>query len=175
MRGYNGDSKMNIDLATFTKRSQFIEAWNERELYIDHILKDLDIANEKLQEYEGIPKSKDEKEIEFQKFWKMYGRKGNLKTSRSRFNKLTDKKKALIFKVLPDYIKSTPKGKIPDRKNAETWLNQECWNDVIEGSESVRTSSNASFVVNPLNDTLKENAALRAKNKTVNIRDKLKL
>ena len=83
----------------------------------------------RLAEYEPIESDQD-KEAEFNKFWVMYGKKGNVKTSRKRFDKLSDKKKALIFKVLPDYILSTPDK--PYRKNAEGWLNQECWNDSIE-------------------------------------------
>ena len=92
------------------------------------------LLEKRLSEYEQ-PQSKDDKELEFQKLWKLYGKKGNLKTSRSRFNKLSDKKKVLIFQVLPSYIKETPE-KIY-RKNAEAWLNQEGWNDVIK-LDSVR-------------------------------------
>lgn len=65
----------------------------------------------------------------FEEFWDSYGKKGNRKTAEERFNKLSSKTKQIIKEYLPSYIESTPEFKF--RKDASTWLNQECWNDEI--------------------------------------------
>jgi hypothetical protein len=120
-----------IDLSTFTKRSEFIEAWNKREEFVKHLENEVHYLNERLQEYEGI-QTDDEKEAEFQKFWAMYEKKGNLKTTRARWNKLSNKKKKLIFDHLPKYVKSTYKdARYPSRKNAEVYISKEAWLDEI--------------------------------------------
>ena len=128
----------------------------------------------RLAEYEGI-QTDDDKEAEFQKFWVMYGKKGNVKTTREKFYKLNDKKKSLIFKVVESYVKSTPDK--PFRKGAESWLHKECWNDEIIGSDNVKEFHRPKLgakALDPMTDKLKELAALRAKN-TVSVRDRIKL
>jgi len=124
-----------IDLSTFTKRSEFIEAWNKREEEHKKVVEfqdnEIHYLNERLQEYEGI-QTDGEKEAEFQKFWTMYEKKGNLKTTRARWNKLSNKKKKLIFEHLPKYVKSTYKDtRFPSRKNAEVYIRKEAWLDEI--------------------------------------------
>lgn len=66
---------------------------------------------------------------EFDLVWSMYDKKGNKKTSLAKFNKLSDSNKKLMAEHLPKYIRSTPDKQY--RKNLETYINQECWNDEI--------------------------------------------
>lgn len=66
---------------------------------------------------------------EFEQIWAMYGRKGNGKTARIRFNNLPAPTKQLVFNHVPDYVLSTPEKKY--RKGFESYLNLECWNDEI--------------------------------------------
>ena len=115
-----------IDLKTCT-RADFIEAYENLENSYKHLENEVHYLNERLQEYEGI-QTDGEKEAEFQKFWVMYEKKGNLKTTRTRWNKLSNKKKKLIFEHLPKYVKSTYKdARYPSRKNAEVYISKEAW------------------------------------------------
>ena len=66
---------------------------------------------------------------EFDLVWSMYGKKGNRKTSLAKFNKMKDSNKKLMAHHLPKYIDSTPDKQF--RKNLETYINQECWNDEV--------------------------------------------
>lgn len=66
---------------------------------------------------------------DFDLVWSMYEKKGNRKTSLLKFNKLSDSNKKLIIEHLPKYVSSTPDKQF--RKNLETYINQECWNDEI--------------------------------------------
>ena len=66
---------------------------------------------------------------EFEKVWQLYGKKGNKKTSLRRWEILSAKNKNLAFVHIPQYVTATPD--IQYRKNFETYLNQEAWNDEI--------------------------------------------
>jgi len=68
-------------------------------------------------------------EDEFNRIWELYGKKGNKKKSISKWLKIKQKDKDLIFEHVPQYVLSTPD--IQFRKNFETYLNNECWNDKI--------------------------------------------
>ena len=61
--------------------------------------------------------------------WPNYGKKGNKKTSLKRFLALNKTNKAAFLNSYLDYVKATPDKKF--RKNLETYINQECWNDEI--------------------------------------------
>jgi hypothetical protein len=77
-------------------------------------------------------KVKERKELscdDFEQVWILYGKKGNKKTSTAKWSKLKEETKQLALLKIPAYVKSTPD--IQYRKNFETWLNQECWNDEI--------------------------------------------
>lgn len=77
---------------------------------------------------------------EFENFWLLYDKKVSKPICIKKWNKISKEDKELIFKNLPAYIKSTPDKKY--RKNPETWLNQECWNDeLIEKNESKTTET----------------------------------
>ena len=72
---------------------------------------------------------------EFELVWSMYEKKGNKKTSQNKFNNMTDTNKQLMAKHLPEYVKSTPNKQY--RKNLETYINQECWNDELSDKGEV--------------------------------------
>jgi hypothetical protein len=77
---------------------------------------------------------------EFDLVWDMYGKKGNRKTSLLKFSKMKDSDKKLMSGHLPEYVKSKPEKQY--RKNLETYINQECWNDEIEDNQNERTQAN---------------------------------
>lgn len=74
-------------------------------------------------------------ELSFENIWSLYGKKGNKKTSEKKWSKLTtlSKKKALSY--IPVYVKATPDKQY--RKNFETFINQECWNDELPSNNQV--------------------------------------
>lgn len=76
---------------------------------------------------------------EFDQAWELYGRKGNKKTSRSRFNKLSREDKESIYNHLPVYLLSTPDKQY--RKDFQSYINLECWNDEVAISRPQETPS----------------------------------
>ena len=68
-------------------------------------------------------------ELSFENVWNLYEKKGNKKTSLSRWDKLPKKSKELAFANIPLYLKNNQDIKF--RKNFETYLNQEVWNDEL--------------------------------------------
>ena len=70
----------------------------------------------------------------------MYGKKGNKKSSARRWATLPVHHKQAALDHLPRYVQSTPE--IRYRKNLETYLNQECWNDqIIENKKDEKTTN----------------------------------
>jgi hypothetical protein len=67
------------------------------------------------------------------RFWEIYQKKGNRKKSLQRFNKLKKSEIELIKIHLPKYVKSTPDKQY--RKNFETYLFNDCWNDEVIGEK----------------------------------------
>lgn len=70
---------------------------------------------------------KNNKEILFNDFWKLYDKQVDRKKCLDKFLKLKDQEIKLIFENLPHYIRSTPDKQF--RKNPATWINNKCWND----------------------------------------------
>jgi hypothetical protein len=68
-------------------------------------------------------------ELSFESVWAMYGKKGNRKTSSQKWGKLKNHCKLAALKHISEYVKATPD--IQYRKNFETYINQETWNDEI--------------------------------------------
>ena len=66
----------------------------------------------------------------FNEFWSDYGKSVDKTKCKAKFEKLSDKIKIKIKEVLPLYVKSTPDKQF--RKNPQTWLNGECWNDEVK-------------------------------------------
>lgn len=71
----------------------------------------------------------DKSPCDFDNAWTLYEKKGNRKTSLAKWIKLSNDQKALALQKIPAYVKSTPDKQY--RKNFETWIYQECWNDEI--------------------------------------------
>lgn len=70
---------------------------------------------------------KNNKELLFNDFWKIYDKQVDRKKCLEKFTKLKDEEIKLIFEVLPNYISNTPDKQF--RKNPATWINNKCWND----------------------------------------------
>ncbi len=87
------------------------------------------ISNETQKEAAPVKKPKAVDDGRFEVAWKAYGKKGNKKTSRAKFNKLGIADQNLMYKNIPIYVLSTPDKQYS--KNFETYLNQECWNDEV--------------------------------------------
>lgn len=90
--------------------------------------------NQQVTTNKNVKNDKNEEEVketnsDFESLWAAYGRKGNKKTSLQKFEKLKQSDIDLIKIHLPEYVKSTPT--IQFRKDFQTYINQECWNDEI--------------------------------------------
>ena len=68
-------------------------------------------------------------ELDFGNAWILYGKKGNEKTSKEEWGKMENDCKVKALNHIPLYVASTPEEMF--RKNFETYLNKECWNDKI--------------------------------------------
>lgn len=77
----------------------------------------------------------------FENIWNLYERKGNKKTSSEKWKRLPESSKKLAVAYIPSYVASTPDKQY--RKNFETFLNQETWNDELPVVTTiVKTNSN---------------------------------
>lgn len=78
--------------------------------------------------------------LSFENIWTLYGKKGNKKTSERKWSKLSAMAKEKAFSYIPAYVESTPDKQY--RKNLETFLNQEVWNDELSSSNNVNQQTN---------------------------------
>ena len=69
------------------------------------------------------------RDSEFDQVWALYGKKGNKKTSKAKYLKLSETVIQDLLNHIPVYVLSTPDKQY--RKNFETYLNQEVWNDEV--------------------------------------------
>lgn len=94
-------------------------------------------------------------ESDFVIFWNKYNKKNDFKKCKDKFLKLKANEIENILKVLDKYILSTPDVKF--RKNPLTWLNGECWKDLIE-SKDVLSISNENIIrfISNVNSTPQE-------------------
>jgi hypothetical protein len=76
----------------------------------------------------------------FEIFWLLYDKPTSKKPAKDKFIKLSLDDCNKCVKIAPIYAKSTPDKTF--RKHATTWLNQECWNDVIEITSEGLTGGN---------------------------------
>ena len=98
-------------------------------------------------------KGKEIKEIKenlFNDFWNLYDKKVERKSCYNKFMKLDLEVIEKIINVVPFYVESTPNSKY--RKNPETWINGECWNDEIKAIEKptqneFTTSTGAKMII----------------------------
>lgn len=73
---------------------------------------------------------------DFDDFWDLYDKKVCRVKCEKKWNRLPHQTRSLIMEKLPLYIESTPTKKW--RKNPETYLNNECWNDEVIFYEKAR-------------------------------------
>jgi hypothetical protein len=74
----------------------------------------------------------------FEQFWSLYDKKVERKSCFNKFMKLDLEVIEKIINVVPFYVKSTPDLKY--RKNPETWINGECWNDEIKETSNLQNA-----------------------------------
>jgi hypothetical protein len=141
---YNDDTKelalgnwLKYNSSTSPKVKTCID--NEFKLVKDTLLieyvKSMDTHTQEEQEEEQEEEQKQDKEIKenlFETFWNLYDKKVERKSCFNKFINLDLKVIEKIINVVPFYVKSTPDLKY--RKNPETWINGECWNDEIKDS-----------------------------------------
>lgn len=73
--------------------------------------------------------------LSFENIWSLYGKKGNKKTSERKWGKLSITAKEKVLAYIPAYVEATPNKQY--RKNFETFLNQECWNDELPSNDPI--------------------------------------
>ena len=78
------------------------------------------------------------KKQRFEEFWTLYDKKVERKSCYNKFIKLDLKVIEKIINVVPFYVKLTPD--IKYRKNPETWINGECWNDEIKVTTNLQNT-----------------------------------
>lgn len=81
--------------------------------------------------------------ISFDTFWDAYDKKVGKKSKlEKKWNKLTDRERSAILAHIPLYIAAQPNKQF--RKNPETYLNNESWNDeIIDYSNGVQKATEA--------------------------------
>lgn len=79
----------------------------------------------------------------FEKFWEVYGKWGNKKTTWSKWKLLTDEQLDDINKKILPYLQSTSGDRMQYRKKAETYLNpdKEYWNDTVLQPQSFNNNN----------------------------------
>lgn len=68
----------------------------------------------------------------FETFWSLYDKKVERSSCEKKWKKINPDSYSLIFAHVEEYVKSTPDKQF--RKNPETYLNNQCWNDEIISS-----------------------------------------
>lgn len=93
--------------------------------------RDSDEATGKRLSVYAEPPTKSDKplNVPFDDFWNLYNKKVGRKKSEAKWKRLTNKDRAAIMEHLPNYIRNTPD--VQYRKNPETYLNNESWNDEL--------------------------------------------
>jgi hypothetical protein len=88
---------------------------------------------------------KNKEYIEFEVFWNLYDKKVSVSKCTPKWHKLTLEKQKAAIAYIPKYKLSQPDKKF--RKNPETFLNNESWNDEIINScnEKTRTINRTGF------------------------------
>jgi hypothetical protein len=108
-------------------------------------------------------------ELSFDNAWELYGKKGNKKTSEKKWANLKNHCREAALKHIPRYVASTPD--IQYRKNFETYINQEVWNDEIitknNGNTTIQQGSTGINQENKSNSFRTDAERRRAERKAV--------
>ena len=75
------------------------------------------------------------KQDRFVKFYKMYPRKVSKQKAEFAFKRLTHKEIDVIFKVLPNHLKSWSNRSKQYIPHPSTWINGRRWEDVVESND----------------------------------------
>jgi hypothetical protein len=79
-------------------------------------------------------------ELEFERVWQAYERKGSKKKSAARWKALPLKNKRLAAAYIPAYVAATPEKRY--RKNFVVFINDEAWNDELPIYQPVKNQNN---------------------------------
>jgi len=90
----------------------------------------------------GEQKPDPEYSVEFEMWWNLYDKKvGDKKKLMAKWRKIPKREIGEIFKHTKDYVRATPDKKF--RKNPQTYLNNESWNDeIIESDGKINRTNN---------------------------------
>jgi len=90
----------------------------------------------------GEQKPDPEYSVEFEMWWNLYDKKvGDKKKLMAKWRKIPKRDIGEIFKHTKDYVRATPDKKF--RKNPQTYLNNESWNDeIIESNGKTNRTDN---------------------------------
>ncbi len=132
-----------------TQTKPFLE--NEKEIEIENIedIIEKGVTGEKGEKGEVVDVEVID-ELDFENVWAIYGKKGNKKTSRRKWDNLPQKTKLTALGHIPRYVAATPD--LIYRKNFETYINQEVWNDKIvqrNGNQTINEKSGTVGLGNP--------------------------
>ena len=137
-----------IDKNLINKRNQPV-AWDKRQFASDTSAERVAAHRARQKQQSNVTVTTPEKEKEkeskkeadintldgFDEFWAIYERKGTKKQAQAKWKKLKPSIELQldIYDAARLYVQSTPD--LQYRKNAETWLNNECWNDVVHAAK----------------------------------------
>lgn len=101
-------------------------------------------------EVESEPKKEDiETVLTFDQFWELYDKKVEKKKSELKYSKVKEKDRVLIKEHIPKYKAAQPDKNF--RKNPETYLNNESWNDeIIQRNVTPVTPIPDKLIIRPL-------------------------
>lgn len=88
---------------------------------------------------------------EFEQIWDLYGKKGNKKTCKGKYTKLPEATRQILITHVPIYVLSTPDKQY--RKNFETYINQEVWNDEVTPNGQAQTNQRPSAKLSVVDQT----------------------
>ena len=90
----------------------------------------------------GGQKPGSEYSVEFEMWWNLYDKKvGDKKKLMAKWRKIPKRDIGEIFRHTKDYVRATPDKKF--RKNPQTYLNNESWNDeIIESNGKTNRTDN---------------------------------
>jgi hypothetical protein len=125
------------------------------------------IREDKIREEEIKENKKDlslSLENDFILFWDKFNKKNDHKKCKDKFLKLKQNEINDILKVVDKYVLSTPEVKF--RKNPLTWINGECWKDLVSDKKETVSANGEKIIkyisnVNPTPAFLEESKFLK--------------
>ena len=116
------------------KTKKRVSEWRDKQKDKENVTCYEHVRNSPKVKLSKVKLSKVNNNIEFDIFWNFYDKKvGKKEKIETKWNKLTLEVQQKIIDYIPKYIESQPDKKY--RKNPETFLNNESWNDEIIGKQ----------------------------------------